>query len=110
VIIENLVENSIHFASPVNPKISLVVRDSDEFITMELTDNGHGIDPQLQPRIFDMYFRASHYSKGNGLGLYIVKKAAQKLGGEISLVSELDRGSTFTIVLPRETRLSKVGG
>ena len=64
---------------------------------MEVQDNGEGIPEEFKDRIFEMYFRANERSKGNGLGLYIVKKAVEKLGGTIGLKSELYTGSTFTI-------------
>lgn len=108
VIIENLVENSLQFASPVSPKLSLQVYEEGNNVVLELSDNGHGIDPEYHDRIFDMYFRASHYSKGNGLGLYIVKKAVEKLDGTISFTSQIDFGTTFKVVLPRNTKLSMI--
>ncbi len=108
VIIENLVENSLQFASPVNPKISLQVQEEGDNVVLELSDNGHGIPEEYQHKIFDMYFRASHYSKGNGLGLYIVKKAVEKLDGSITFTSEIDSGTTFRVVLPRNTKLSMI--
>ncbi|MCK6618540.1 MAG: tetratricopeptide repeat-containing sensor histidine kinase [Cyclobacteriaceae bacterium] len=108
VILENLVENSLQFASPVNPKLSLQVYEEGDKVVMELTDNGHGIDAAYHDKIFDMYFRASHYSKGNGLGLYIVKKAVEKLDGQISFTSQIDLGTTFKVVLPRSTKLSMI--
>jgi len=63
-------------------------------------DNGQGIDPAYQSHIFDMYFRANYLSKGNGLGLYIVKKAVEKLEGKIFFESQLGKGTEFKIVLP----------
>lgn len=105
VIIENLVENSLQFASPVNPKISLNVVEENEQVVLEITDNGHGISEEYHDRIFDMYFRASHYSKGNGLGLYIVKKAVEKLEGTIQFTSKVDAGTTFRVSLPRNRKI-----
>lgn len=108
VIIENLVENSIQFASPVNPKVGLNVYEEGESVVLEMSDNGHGIDAEYQSKIFDMYFRASHYSKGNGLGLYIVKKAVEKLDGEITFTTQVDYGTTFKVILPRNAKLSMI--
>ena len=64
---------------------------------MEIQDNVEGILPEYQERMFEMYFRANERSKGNGLGLYIVKKAVEKLGGTITVASELHQGSSFSI-------------
>ncbi|MCS6973927.1 MAG: tetratricopeptide repeat-containing sensor histidine kinase [Cyclobacteriaceae bacterium] len=108
VILENLLENSIQFSAPVNPKISLTVDEANDAVVFELKDNGHGIPFEFQDKVFDMYFRGSHYSKGNGLGLYIVKKAVEKLNGEIMFTSEVDKGTTFIIRLPRNSRVTTV--
>jgi signal transduction histidine kinase len=69
-------------------------------VVIKVEDNGQGIDPALQERVFDMYFRGNERSKGNGLGLYIVKKAVEKLNGAIELTSAIGKGSTLKIVLP----------
>jgi signal transduction histidine kinase len=103
IIIENLVENSIHFWSKQNPFIALKISCVDDFVEMELRDNGEGIDPQYHNRIFEMYFRGSERSKGNGLGLYIVKKAVEKLHGTIRFTSGVGKGSVFVVTLPLET-------
>ncbi len=106
VILENLLENSVQFSAPVNPQIHFTAVDGDESVILELRDNGHGIPAEFHDKVFDMYFRGSHYSKGNGLGLYIVKKAVEKLSGEIMFTSEVDKGTTFSIRLPRNVRIS----
>ena len=59
---------------------------SGDYVTIEIQDNGQGIAKELQDQIFDMYYRANERSKGNGLGLYIVKKAVEKLDGAISVI------------------------
>lgn len=99
-IIENLVENSIFFSGVHNPYIKVTGYDQDSSIVLEVEDNGQGIDVQYQDRIFDMYFRGNERSKGNGLGLYIVKKAVEKLSGEITFRSDYGKGSTFRVSLP----------
>lgn len=106
VILENLLENSIQFCSMIDPKIQFSATESEDYIILEIADNGHGIPAEYHHQIFEMYFRGSHYSKGNGLGLYIVKKAVEKLSGEIMFKSEVDRGTVFSIRLPRNTRLT----
>lgn len=102
IIIENLVENAIHFCGVEKPFIRLKTSQSGNYITIDVQDNGQGIPKEFQDQIFDMYFRANERSKGNGLGLYIVKKAVEKLEGSISLSSIPLVGTTFTIMLPRE--------
>ncbi|GIV36023.1 MAG: hypothetical protein KatS3mg032_0402 [Cyclobacteriaceae bacterium] len=108
IILENLLENAIHFSAPVNPRIHFSVHEAGDFVLLELADNGHGIPAELHDKVFDMYFRGSHYSKGNGLGLYIVKKAVEKLGGEIMFSSEVDKGTTFSVRISRNAHITSV--
>lgn len=103
IIIENLVENAIHFCSRENPFIAMKVNCVDDNVIIEVRDNGEGIDPQYHSRIFEMYFRGNERSKGNGLGLYIVKKAVEKLHGTITFMSGIGSGSVFVVSLPRQT-------
>jgi signal transduction histidine kinase len=97
IIIENLVENSIFFSGPSDPVIRFKAFSSGGDVVIEVHDNGEGIPTEYQDRMFEMYFRANERSKGNGLGLYIVKKAVDKLGGVITVTSELHRGTSFAI-------------
>lgn len=100
VIVENLIENAIHFASPVNPFVKILVYTTNQKVIIEVEDNGQGIAEEYHDRIFDMYFRANVSSKGNGLGLYIVQKAVAKLNGNIRFMSELHSGTKFVVELP----------
>ncbi len=100
IIVENLVENAVSFSGVVNPYVKLKAIQIGESITIEIEDNGQGIEEEYQHQIFDMYYRANERSKGNGLGLYIVQKAVEKLDGTISFQSTHALGSTFTIILP----------
>lgn len=100
VILENMVENAIQFSAVVHPWLKLSVEEVDDTLVMIIQDNGQGVPAELKERVFEMYFRGSERSKGNGLGLYIVKKAVQKLNGQITLVDRPESGSIFTITLP----------
>jgi signal transduction histidine kinase len=66
-------------------------------VKIVIQDNGEGIKGELQDRIFNMFFRASHSAKGSGLGLYIAKEAADKIRGTISVESEYGVGSKFIL-------------
>jgi signal transduction histidine kinase len=70
---------------------------------ISVRDNGRGIDPAHVGRIFEPFqsFATSSRSRGAGMGLAIVKKIVEKRGGEISVESELGKGTTFRIRLPR---------
>lgn len=61
-------------------------------------DNGIGVK-ELKDKIFTMFFRAAEKSIGSGLGLYIVNESLKKLNGKIELESEVNQGSTFTLIL-----------
>lgn len=100
VILENMVENAIQFSAMEHPLLKLTARQDGENIIIIVEDNGQGIAAEFRDRVFDMYFRGSERSKGNGLGLYIVKKAVEKLHGTISVTTNVGTGSVFTIILP----------
>jgi signal transduction histidine kinase len=102
IIIENLIENAIHFAGFENPFIIIKALVHQENAVIEVEDNGQGVKDEYKPRIFEMYFRANEHSKGNGLGLYIAKKAAEKLSGHIFFRSVYGTGSSFTLELPNK--------
>jgi signal transduction histidine kinase len=100
IIMENLVENAIFFARVGEPFIKLRVYTSGTSVIIEVEDNGEGIPQEYQSRVFEMYFRANERSKGNGLGLYIVAKAVERLQGTIVFTSELNIGTKFTLTFP----------
>ncbi len=108
IIVENLVENAINFCGRKDPFIKLKVSTQDNQMKLSIEDNGQGIESEYQDRIFEMYFRANQNSKGNGLGLYIVKKAVEKLDGSVTFVTQAGLGSTFTISLPFEQKRGEV--
>lgn len=103
VILRNLLSNAIKFADRAK-KTSIIlvettIREDKKFV-LSITDNGLGIDLAYQERIFDMFYRGNERSDGNGLGLYIVRQAVEKLGGELKFASQLGKGSTFMVILP----------
>jgi signal transduction histidine kinase len=99
-IIQNLVENSIAFCGVESPFIKFKAYQVVNETVLEISDNGQGIELTYLNRIFDMYFRANEKSRGNGLGLYIVKKMVDKLNGRIELKSEHGLGTTVWVYLP----------
>lgn len=105
IICERLIENGIDFrCNRLNEKpfLKLGITGSGNRVVFEFRDNGIGIANNFYQRIFGMFFRASERSQGNGLGLYIARKAAEKLGGEITFESEIDSGSSFRLILPSQ--------
>ncbi len=98
----NLVTNAIKHTPP-GGKITLSLYREPEWIRVTVVDTGRGIASQDLPHIFDRFYQAKKNGKnGHGLGLSIAQWIAQAHGGEITVMSELGKGSTFTLWLPRE--------
>jgi PAS domain S-box-containing protein len=104
IILKNLVSNAIkyHDLHKERPFVQVKAWETprQRTFTIEIADNGAGIMETYQDKVFDMFFRATDKSEGSGLGLYIVKKAVEKLQGRIELQSRHREGTTFTITLP----------
>ena len=103
-IIENILENAIHFSGMNNPFVKFRATSSGQYVTIDIQDNGHGIQKEYHEQIFDMYFRGSERSKGNGLVLFIVTTAVDKVEGSITVSRVVGVGSTFTIMLPNKLK------
>jgi signal transduction histidine kinase len=101
-IFSNLIDNALKYLKPGVPgDISIRGRTKLGFAIFEIADNGRGIDPKDHQRIFDLFRRAGTQDKpGQGIGLAHVRALVRRLGGTMSVQSELNNGSTFTITLP----------
>ncbi len=101
-ILQNLITNALMYKSLNGkaPYISIEVSDKDQGVQIIVKDNGQGIRKDVKENIFEMFFRGNQTSKGSGLGLFIVKRSIEKLGGKIKLASVEGKGSTFTIYIP----------
>lgn len=100
IVIKNLLANAITFRNTAKEG-TIVIRSvaSKANFEIEVIDDGEGISDEIKDKIFNMFFRGSELSSGSGLGLYIVKKILNKLGGEVRFVS--NAGITrFSITLP----------
>jgi heavy metal sensor kinase len=101
--VANLLENAVRLA-PTGSRIRLAVGSERGLAWIAVSDEGPGIAPENQPRVFDRFWRAdkgrSRADGGTGLGLSIVRQIAQSHGGDVQLQSKLGVGSTFTIWLP----------
>jgi signal transduction histidine kinase len=102
-VLANLVENAVKY-SPKGGEVALAVRADGQTVRIDVSDQGLGIPPSEQTRIFDKFHRLDpHLSRGvggSGLGLYISRELVQQMGGTLRLESELGKGSTFTVELP----------
>jgi signal transduction histidine kinase len=100
-IIWNLLTNAAKYA-PTAP-IDLVVTGDEQAVTIVVRDHGPGIAPDEREAVFRKFERsagAKHYT-GFGIGLWLVRRIVEALGGSVVLDSEVNVGTTFTIVLPR---------
>ncbi|SFC73933.1 two-component system, OmpR family, phosphate regulon sensor histidine kinase PhoR [Alkalibacterium subtropicum] len=104
-IILNLVANAVNY-TPDNGAVSVKAETHDNEIAIHVKDNGIGIPPDKQDRIFERFYRVdkarSRNAGGTGLGLSIVKWLVENNDGRITLASEEEKGSLFTVWLPAE--------
>ncbi|EEF59966.1 sensor histidine kinase [Pedosphaera parvula] len=102
--ISNLLVNAVKFVAPgVVPEVKVWTEMVEDQVRINFQDNGIGIDPHYQNRIFKMFERAVPEGKyeGTGIGLAIVRKAVERMGGSVGVKSELGKGSKFWIQLPK---------
>jgi signal transduction histidine kinase len=106
-VVTNLVGNAIKF-TPRGGKVEIDVGPVTDGVRIVVGDSGVGIDPAELPRIFERFYRGTQASEargsGSGLGLAIVRSIVEMHGGAVSVESRVKRGSTFTVVLPRDPR------
>ncbi len=102
VLLNNFISNAIkyHDLEKRSPSIWINVVINSKEATIIIKDNGMGIDKESQTKIYNMFYRATAKVMGSGIGLFIVQEILEKLQGSVSLESELNIGSTFTIKLP----------
>ncbi len=104
-ILFNLASNAIKYRSPDRPLIlEIKTSRNDNGVTLEVSDNGLGIDlGQNDRNVFGLYKRFHTHTDGKGLGLYLVKLQIESLGGSVQLESDLNVGTTFKVVFKEPT-------
>lgn len=100
-ILKNLLENALKY-SPKNSVVNFQLLEEEARIKFIIEDRGIGIPVSDRDRLYEQFYRGSNVDnlRGTGLGLTIVKQGVDLYGGTIDFVSEVERGTTFTIALP----------
>jgi len=101
-IVHNIMSNSVKYSDHQKDAswLKVEIKNTESGCILSFTDNGKGIQPEYQSRVFDMFYRATSEKSGSGLGLYIVKEMTERIGGTIELESELGVGTTLRLKLP----------
>jgi two-component system NtrC family sensor kinase len=109
-IFSNLLNNAVKYTGE-RGTVNLTAKQKKGFIEIDLSDTGIGIDSEHLPEIFNEFYRSpnakSHKVEGTGLGLAIVKEIVEAHGGSLKVRSELGKGSTFTVLLPKKSHKRK---
>jgi signal transduction histidine kinase len=94
--VSNLLSNAVKFTpGGIKPAVKIYSTFAEGRVRVFFRDNGIGIAAENQNRVFDLFHRVSHSSEGTGVGLAVVKRAVEKMGGSVGVESELAKGSTF---------------
>lgn len=100
-IIYNLMSNAIKYRYPDRPpQICIKAVKSDDFVVIQVSDNGLGVSEKNKEKIFSMFKRFHDHVEGTGIGLYIVKRIIENAGGKIEVDSIINEGTTFKISIP----------
>lgn len=99
----NLLDNAVKYSSD-NVHLTIDIQEENDTARVTIADNGIGMSEEDQRHIFEQFYQVehSHVQEGNGLGLTIVKTIVDQLGGSISVESEIGKGSTFQVILPKQ--------
>ncbi len=100
---QNIFGNAVKF-TPANGIIRVILRQEGDKIRVSIADNGPGMSPAVQERIFEKFYQGdnSHSGEGNGLGLTLAKRIVDLCGGQIVISSKEHKGTAFHIILPRD--------
>ena len=99
-VFDNLIGNALKFTDP-GGKVHVRLENLDDHVLIKIEDTGIGMSAEALERIFHRYYRVDAEREGSGLGLLIARELVRLHGGDITVASELGRGSTFSVRLPK---------
>ena len=99
----NLLDNAVKYSAN-SVHLTIDIQEENDTARVTIADDGIGMSEEDQRHIFEQFYQVehSHVQEGNGLGLTIVKTIVDQLGGSISVESEIGKGSTFQVILPKQ--------
>ncbi|MGH7241551.1 MAG: sensor histidine kinase, partial [Candidatus Saccharimonadales bacterium] len=101
-VLQNFITNAIKYTE--TGSVTVIASPADKGILFQVKDTGIGISKGDQERVFDKFFRSEDFrtrqNSGTGLGLYVTMKLTRLIHADINLESELNKGSTFSIMIP----------
>jgi signal transduction histidine kinase len=102
-VFSNLLDNAVKYLRPgVKGEITVSSAEKGNFVVVRVADNGRGIDAKDSERIFELFRRSGRQDRpGEGIGLAHVRMLVRRMGGRINVESELGKGTTFMVILPR---------
>ncbi len=107
-LLGNLLDNAVKY-TPSGGEVTVSLTTDASYVRMAVTDTGIGISPEAMPHIFDEFYRASNAkdmgAEGTGLGLSLVKRIVDLYRGEVHVESHPGTGTTFTVLLPRNSEI-----
>jgi signal transduction histidine kinase len=110
-IFGNLIDNAVKYLDHDRPgRIVVSGREQGDWLVYRIEDNGRGISPKDHERIFELFRRSGRQDRaGEGLGLAFVRNSVRRLGGDVTVDSELGKGSTFILKFPTRLILADAG-
>jgi PAS domain S-box-containing protein len=102
-VVYNLLSNALKYRHPDRPPQVRIYCHPDQtgkYLVLSVQDNGLGIKESRRPELFAMFRRLHNHVEGSGIGLYMVKRIVENVGGHIEVQSQLDVGTTFSVYLP----------